>query len=132
VSVLRAALGWTGVSVETGPRLEPTWRLYVARLRPAATPKVGPDASTAVLDGRVEAHDFPVQVDQLFLDRAAFDLVRVFLQCPWDLDVAACVLAEPDIRGGVMSSVGSASETGCAPVEVVVGRMALTTPREIV
>jgi hypothetical protein len=108
------------------------WRLRVAKVALVPTSEVGLDASTAVLDGRVGAHGFPVQLDQPFLGCAAFDLVRVFLERPRDIDVAACVLAEPEIRGGIMPPVGPASETSRAPVEIVVGWMALATPREIV
>jgi hypothetical protein len=74
----------------------------------------------------------PVQLDQAFLGCAASDLVRVFIERPRDLDVAACILTEPEIRRGIMPPVGSASETSRAPVEVVVGWVALTTACEVV
>jgi hypothetical protein len=98
----------------------------------APTSEVGLDASTAVLDGRIEAYGFPVQLNQPLLSFAAVDQVWVLLEGPRDVDVAACVLAEPEIWGGIMSPVGPTGQAGCAPVEVVVGWMALTASREIV
>jgi hypothetical protein len=46
--------------------------------------------------------------------------------------VAACVLAEPKVWGGIVPPVGTVGEPGCAPVEVVVGGVAFAAAREIV
>ena len=86
----------------------------------------------AVLYRRFNAHGVVVQLDQPCLDGPPLSLVRVLLHRPRDLDMAPGVLALAHVRGGVVTAVRALGETGRPPVEVELGRVTLTPPREII
>jgi hypothetical protein len=94
--------------------------------------EVGGYSPAAVLDRRVNAHGVVVQLDQPCLDLPPLSLVRVLLQRPRDLDMAAGVLALADVRGGIVTAVRPLGEADRPPVEVELRRVALAAPREIV
>ena len=67
--------------MSTGPSWLAWWpRIPVLMSMPVS--QVGLDAAAAVLDRRIRARGFTMQLDQLFLGCAAFGLIGVFFESP--------------------------------------------------
>jgi hypothetical protein len=58
------------------------WWLRIPVLMSMSVCQVGLDVSAAVLDRRIRAHGYTMQLDQLFFGCAAFGLIGVFFESP--------------------------------------------------